>query len=192
LGIKSGEGLAFNFWKSLDFGWLSKILRLVMIAGRANKNPYPGWRHHRVATPQAIVIHEIGRWDRPYRMAIRDNHFPVRRELMPMPVETGFRAPMAGHTAKIAFKRPDGSTLEELPKQEVKKSSLRDSRERHGLNQASRQYRDNDARTVTRSAHGEIHSLKTCQRRFRRISGNVEASLPFFSWLSASVRIQHG
>ena len=123
LGIQSGEGLAFNFWKSLGFGRLSKILRLVMIAGRANKNPYPGWHHHCIATSQAVVVHEIGRWDRAYRV-IGDNHFPVRREFMPMPVETAIGmpaetligAPMAGHTAKIAFIRSDGRTLDGPPK----------------------------------------------------------------------------
>jgi hypothetical protein len=55
---------------------------------------------------------------------VGDKHFLARREFMPMPMETGIRAPaktrigapMAGHTAKIAFMRPDGPTLEKLPK----------------------------------------------------------------------------
>jgi hypothetical protein len=59
---------------------------------------------------------------------------------MPMPMEivppnTRIWAPMTGHTAKIASKRP---TLEELPKQEVKKSRVRDTREGNALNQANR------------------------------------------------------
>jgi hypothetical protein len=120
LGVQSGEGLAFNFGKSLDFGWFSKIFRRVMIAGIADKNPYPGWRHHRIATPQAIVVHEIGRWNRPYRMVIGDNHFPARRKFMPMSMKTTIRmsaktrigAPMAGHPAKVAFMRPDRLALE--------------------------------------------------------------------------------
>jgi hypothetical protein len=55
-------------------------------------------------------------------MVIGDKHFLARGESMPMPMETGIRAsarigaPMAGHTAKIAFMRPDGPTLEKLPK----------------------------------------------------------------------------
>jgi hypothetical protein len=117
LGVQSGEGPAFNFGESLDFGWFSKILRVMMIAGRANKNPYPVWHHHRIATPQAIVVHEIGRWNRPYRMVIRDNHFPARRKFMPMSIETTIRMPAKTRIgAPIAFMRPDGPTLEKLPK----------------------------------------------------------------------------
>jgi hypothetical protein len=84
---------------------------------------------------------------------------------MPVPMETAIRAPaktrisapMAGHTAKIASRRP---TLEELPKQEVKKSRVRDTRERNALNQAKRYYRDRHTATVTSYAHGEIRTLK--------------------------------
>ncbi|MGH6935241.1 MAG: hypothetical protein ACRED2_03490 [Methylocella sp.] len=83
-----------------------------------------------------------------------------------MPMETGIctpaitpiGAPTAGHTAKVTFKRPGGRTLEELPKQEVKKSSVRDTRERNALNQANRYYRDRCAATLTCYTHGEIRA----------------------------------
>jgi hypothetical protein len=92
---------------------------------------------------------------------IGDNHFPACGEFMPMPMETGIRAPaktrigapLAGHT----FKRPDRPTLEELPKQEVKKSGVRDTRQRNALNQANH-HRERCAATVTCYTPGEIRA----------------------------------
>jgi hypothetical protein len=130
-------------------------------------------------------------------MVIGDNHFPARRKVMPMPMETGIRAPpktrigtpMAGHT----FKRPDRPTLEELPKQEVKKSGVRDTRERNALNQANSHYRDCRAATVTSYAHSKNRTVKIPTLvRLGHLSEDVEASWPIFSRLSVSVRIRHG